>query len=185
MVTQASFSDQNLTTQKTVARWTDAEEFIVQSDALYFIADGAGHIKIGRAKNPNDRLKTLRSGNARNLQIIRFVENAGWQEPIWHSVLRSFWVRGEWFADTQPIRAAIALADADDERWCYALPVPAIAEDIAFTPEEVRAFAAIHQMTLEDARSELWGSYVTDLMTNELRKFVTVPYRAELAGAAQ
>jgi len=70
---------------------------------VYFIQAGSkGHIKIGKARNVEKRLKTMQTGNSQEL-FIRLVLNydsdkkALQMERYFHRRFKPLLVRGEWF----------------------------------------------------------------------------------------
>lgn len=92
-----------------VAHSTLIADLCVTMDHLYFIAEvPGGCVKIGRAKDPADRLRKMQVGNSRKLELLSIIRNAGWLEAFWHECFRSHRVRGEWFRDSQELREAIA-----------------------------------------------------------------------------
>ena len=67
---------------------------------LYIIqSDKTGDIKIGRSKNPKQRLKQLQTGSPHKLKLLLIVENRGDLEKNLHQRLRQYRNRrnGEWF----------------------------------------------------------------------------------------
>ena len=79
---------------------------------VYVITDGSGHIKIGAAKNVEERMRQLQTGNPRELKIIRTfdVDNDLKAESMLHEHFREYKVQEpiwthftEWFsADILP-----------------------------------------------------------------------------------
>lgn len=79
------------------------------SDFIYFISDGQ-YVKIGKGM-PMDRLKTMQTGNARQLKLLFTIplgnipkssastyKTAGIPaEMILHRIFKNYHVRGEWF----------------------------------------------------------------------------------------
>lgn len=70
---------------------------------VYILQDGTdGHIKIGWAANPFDRLKQLQTGNSRQLRLL-YCEDLGSKcgavraERMLHKEFAGHRVRGEWF----------------------------------------------------------------------------------------
>ncbi len=70
---------------------------------VYFIQAGRnGHVKIGKARSVEDRLKTMQTGNSEEL-FIRLVLNfdsdkkAFEMERYFHRRFKPLKVRGEWF----------------------------------------------------------------------------------------
>jgi hypothetical protein len=67
---------------------------------LYIIqSDKTGDLKIGRSKNPQQRLKQLQTGAPHKLKLLVIVENKGGLEKQLHRRLSKYKNRknGEWF----------------------------------------------------------------------------------------
>jgi DNA-binding XRE family transcriptional regulator len=66
---------------------------------LYFIgAEGLDFIKVGRSKNPEGRLRSLRSGSPYKLKVLKTYANAGDLEPYILTAMRErVPTNGEWF----------------------------------------------------------------------------------------
>ena len=69
---------------------------------LYFIQQGYGAIKIGIADDPESRLATLQTGNAKPLRLLLAVpfderRVAEQLERDLHASLAKYRIRGEWF----------------------------------------------------------------------------------------
>jgi hypothetical protein len=68
---------------------------------------GDGPVKIGKAKNPQERLTLLNVGCPEELRLLG---SAGWpdeQERVIHRILRTHRVRGEWFAPTPEVMEVV------------------------------------------------------------------------------
>lgn len=65
--------------------------------AVYFIQDADGHVKIGRAEQPEKRLLALQTAHARELKILRTIEGGPVEEWECQYHFRSARIRGEWF----------------------------------------------------------------------------------------
>jgi hypothetical protein len=73
----------------------------------YFITDGTGYVKIGKAENTLTRLRQLQTGNPRQLRVAlalplgcEFLGNmkpGDWDESSLHQRFQRAHVRGEWF----------------------------------------------------------------------------------------
>jgi hypothetical protein len=88
--------------------------------ATYFIVDEiAGLVKIGKATDPEKRLRALQTGNGRPLRIA-LVLPVGWEflsggncpeggfaEKAMHLVFKNQWIRGEWFLLKGPVQKFI------------------------------------------------------------------------------
>jgi predicted GIY-YIG superfamily endonuclease len=71
---------------------------------VYLISDANSYIyKIGISKNPEKRLKSLQTGNDKNLKIIHKVlcEHSNKVETALHNQYSFLKVNGEWFELTQ------------------------------------------------------------------------------------
>jgi hypothetical protein len=69
-------------------------------DDLYFIqmAEAPYHFKIGRAKDPNKRLKQLQTGSSIKLKLVHIFKGLGNKEKMLHEELRRWRLEGEWFS---------------------------------------------------------------------------------------
>lgn len=63
---------------------------------VYFISDGT-FTKIGKADEPNRRLKKLQTGNVKELKLINLIEGDYEIESKLHEIFHRYRVRGEWF----------------------------------------------------------------------------------------
>ena len=71
---------------------------------VYFITDGHGHIKIGKADDTSQRIKELQTGNPYKLSflltvILPSVEEAFDLEQELHSIFDDYRMEGEWFEE--------------------------------------------------------------------------------------
>ena len=75
---------------------------------VYFISDGHGHMKIGKAEDPSSRLKELQVGNPFELKICELIEvedfphihfDAVKFEGLLHQEFKDFKIRNEWFSE--------------------------------------------------------------------------------------
>lgn len=71
---------------------------------VYFISDGHGHIKIGKADNTTERMKELQVGNPFRLhQILNIMvdsqETAYNMESALHRHFKNYQMEGEWFRE--------------------------------------------------------------------------------------
>lgn len=65
----------------------------------YFIENvETGRIKVGRARNPGKRLRSLQTGSDCRLRIIGHIPADDATEARLHELLRQHHVRGEWYA---------------------------------------------------------------------------------------
>lgn len=75
---------------------------------VYFISDGQGHVKIGKANDPLSRLKELQCGNAYKLKIIDLIYVVV-KRPSWvktshvehsiHTLFSKHRIHDEWFSE--------------------------------------------------------------------------------------
>ena len=75
---------------------------------IYVIsATGTEFVKIGKAKNPVSRLKTLQTGIPMTLAILAVADWNDEYEGRLHGLLRQFHVRGEWYRSCDNISSLI------------------------------------------------------------------------------
>lgn len=65
--------------------------------SVYFIRDGSGMVKIGRADDPWQRLRDLQVASPHELQLVRVVQGGSKVEAWFHRRFAANHVRGEWF----------------------------------------------------------------------------------------
>jgi Meiotically up-regulated gene 113 len=71
---------------------------IPQTVWTYFIFDPATNcIKIGRSKNPHERLKNLQTANSTSLRIFSMIPSKQMSEKEAHSKFGKYRIDGEWF----------------------------------------------------------------------------------------
>jgi hypothetical protein len=76
---------------------------------IYFIeAVGQDRIKIGKADNPESRLRQLQTGSAVELRLLGAVADNASREAETHAVFSSERIQGEWFHATPRLREYIA-----------------------------------------------------------------------------
>lgn len=73
------------------------------SDYLYFIRVGV-NVKIGRSKNPKQRLSSLKTAMADKPALVLDVQGKGHMEKILHGCFSEFRKEGEWFFFSQEIK---------------------------------------------------------------------------------
>ena len=65
---------------------------------IYFIkADNSVMVKIGKSVNPQARLKSLQTGSAAKLKIIKIIDGGIYLESILHIYFKHLRKHGEWF----------------------------------------------------------------------------------------
>jgi hypothetical protein len=73
---------------------------------IYFIQRGAnGPIKIGRAVEPEVRLRSLQTGNSEPLRILLTIPGTAKREAEIHAALAESRISGEWYRPTQQVFA--------------------------------------------------------------------------------
>lgn len=77
-------------------------------DHLYLITDGRG-VKIGRSKNPQKRLKELKTANPSKMEIVCVIRNKGFLEKTLHRCFDDIRLEGEWFETSARIAKFMAL----------------------------------------------------------------------------
>jgi hypothetical protein len=80
----------------------------------YFLADGAGRVKIGRTRNVAGRIRDLSTSTAQVLSLLGTIPDD--VEGVWHARWRACRIRGEWFTLTPELAHAL--------RETLGLPVP-------------------------------------------------------------
>lgn len=91
------------------------------TQTLYIMQNEFGLIKIGRSLNPEDRRKSLQSGENCALAIVAALEKQGHREEEVHLGLKRHKIEGEWFKGTPSARNAItrALPDLSGCDWPF------------------------------------------------------------------
>lgn len=74
---------------------------------VYFIQASSGHIKIGVARNPLDRLGQLQISHPEPLTLLGYCTGGAELEAALHLESRADWVRGEWFRPSEKLLAKI------------------------------------------------------------------------------
>ncbi|MEB2411004.1 DUF1376 domain-containing protein [Enterobacter asburiae] len=76
---------------------------------VYFIKNPAsGLIKIGYSKNPWARLSELRRNYGSELSVVATIKTVEKKETTIHSIFEKFRVEGEWFTESECIKAVIS-----------------------------------------------------------------------------
>ncbi len=87
----------------------------VQRVWLYFIQQGCdGPIKIGLARDPADRLRTLQQGNPVELHLIGVYRAFAVEERELHDQFEQWRLRGEWFTPNAELALIIDLLTDHD-----------------------------------------------------------------------
>jgi hypothetical protein len=75
---------------------------------IYFIQElESGSIKIGKSVAPLKRLKSLQSGNIRELVLAGWIDGGLYEEKLWHKDFNDSRLSGEWFLPTPRLCDAI------------------------------------------------------------------------------
>jgi predicted GIY-YIG superfamily endonuclease len=77
---------------------------------VYFVQEAeSGHIKIGYAEKPKDRMAQLQTGNPRTLTLIGTMPSYKWaEEEAWHhKTFASERIDGEWFRQSEKLLSHI------------------------------------------------------------------------------
>lgn len=109
------------------------------ASSVYFIRAGASeHIKIGFCRgDPKRRLAALQTGNPEHLTLLATIRGDQTEERRWHEAFADSRVRGEWFADSPDMIAAVGRAK-DGLCWWDAMSPPHayIMERIDMDPDD-------------------------------------------------
>jgi hypothetical protein len=74
---------------------------------VYFIQASTGHIKIGTAIDPAERLATLQVAHALPLRLLGSIEGGRATEKALHALYAAYRVSGEWFEPAPELMARI------------------------------------------------------------------------------
>ena len=75
---------------------------------IYFIeAIGQDRIKIGKPRDPKNRLRQLQTGNAFKLQLLGVIVDKASRESELHALFAQDRIQGEWFRDTARLRSYV------------------------------------------------------------------------------
>ena len=83
------------------------------TEFVYFIQEENGPIKIGRARNPLQRLRQLQTGNLRPLRLIAFTEGDSRLESSLHFLFRRHKIAREWYHPAPEMEALLC----SESRW--------------------------------------------------------------------
>ncbi len=100
----------------------------IENDYLYVMQErGTGHIKVGRTRNPEQRLKAVQTGNSHEVRYLLTAEGYASREAFLHRYLSSYKVRkkggSEWFHKEaleelpDDLYSLIAVAVLEDPDW--------------------------------------------------------------------
>lgn len=90
--------------------------------SIYFVQAGpGGPVKIGRSKNPGERLKGLRTQRREPLQLLASFNGAAWMEGALHGALSESRIEGEWFRLSPEVELTIALVRERNFRAIHSL----------------------------------------------------------------
>lgn len=86
-----------------------AESEVPLDAGVYFVQSaGGGPIKIGVSKNVRARIRSLQTSSPTPLVLLGVVAGSRDTEAALHHRLHASRIRGEWFADSDEVRRAIA-----------------------------------------------------------------------------
>ena len=77
---------------------------------VYFIKDGTGAVKIGRAKDLRTRFSSLQVSSVVPLVLLGYVHGGADKESEIHEKFRAYHLRGEWFLMAPEVESFIARA---------------------------------------------------------------------------
>lgn len=84
---------------------------------LYVLQDATGRIKIGRSGDPKKRCRDLQNASGRKINVVLILPNRGVDEQDVHAALTQYRGYGEWFANSDACRKAIAAALGAEIKW--------------------------------------------------------------------
>ena len=95
-------------------RWRDEVFAVTETVFLYAIQAGgeSGPVKIGTAKDPDARLKTLQTGNPEPLAGIAAWRALPYEERALHERFAEHRIRGEWFRPAPEVLETLWAMDA-------------------------------------------------------------------------
>jgi hypothetical protein len=93
----------------------------VMTGYIYVLKAENGHIKFGFTKTPDRRISGLKSSNGGAIEVLHIIPGTLAQERHIHNTLKPHAVRGEWYHDTDEVRAFIGLVSRNElpdiEHW--------------------------------------------------------------------
>ncbi|MFM8272694.1 MAG: GIY-YIG nuclease family protein [Gemmata sp.] len=91
--------------------------------AVYFIRQkGTNLIKIGSAKDPTERMKSLQTGSPHEFELLAVGAGGAREEHAMHRRFVADHVRGEWFRMSADIAVAVALCNPEFARMATLEP---------------------------------------------------------------
>lgn len=88
---------------------------------VYVLKAENGHIKFGFTKTPDRRISGLKNSNGGAIEVLHVIPGTLAQERHIHNTLKPHAVRGEWYHDTDEVRAFIGLVSRNElpdiEHW--------------------------------------------------------------------
>lgn len=78
-----------------------------KSTALYFIQEQNGPVKIGYARDPRERIKSMQVGNPRPLELVFWTRTPTEVEGRVHRLLADHRIMGEWYAPNADVWAVL------------------------------------------------------------------------------
>ncbi len=77
---------------------------------VYFVQSDDGRVKVGCARRPSDRLKSLQTGSPRPLRLVGLAVGGRVVERHLHKVLFADRITGEWFNPAPVVLAVVRQA---------------------------------------------------------------------------
>ena len=106
---------------------------------IYFIGCNDQYVKIGVAKDPQDRLDRLETGNPYNLRILKTVDVSNKAEAYLHNKFSHLHHRGEWYRLNSELKAYIATeVEKDLCQFQQKLEYSKAKHPIVFMPKQKR-----------------------------------------------
>jgi hypothetical protein len=110
---------------------------------VYFIADGAGHVKIGYTVDVASRLNSLQTSTAFELRVLAVLKGGAETERQLHERFAEHRVRGEWFRLVPEILDYVAGIPKPEPKPVAPLPPPPV--EPPTKPKPVPEYVRIQQ----------------------------------------
>jgi len=113
---------------------------------VYFITDGE-FIKIGKANDPIERMRTMQTGNARELKMLGYYEDYDEElEGYMHKIFAKDRVRGEWFKPSKDLYRFLAFEVRSYDSFVRRLRVY---NEITSTDDELKRIVDLTKLAIE------------------------------------
>jgi len=113
---------------------------------VYFITDGE-FIKIGKANDPIERMRTMQTGNARELKMLGYYEDYDEElEGYMHKIFAKDRVRGEWFKPSKDLYSFIMYEVRSFDSFVSRLRVH---KEITNTDDELKDVVDLTRLAIE------------------------------------